>query len=363
MKINLNEIDRTNFIVAEHEFCGEKVWLVIPQHIGCSWTKDTMHFRSSVYNADGELISASFPKFFNWGEHPELTPLPKSLDGATLMEKLDGSTLIVSKYKGNFMIRTRGTIDASKMEKNGWEVEFLMEKYPEIKNKAKSQDTWNYSLIFEWISPNNQIVINYTEPDIRLIGCICHDDYRLVTQSSLETLAKDLGIGRPQSFKFDTIEEMTTAIEALKNQEGIVVYFNNEQSLLKVKGAWYLALHRMKSELSSIDGVVDLYFSLGGNLSYDEFMKHITDVFDWELAKMVMGSVSKIVDSRKEVDRIVAHMESFVEPLKSGIRKDAALAIVKAYGETNRASFAFKLLDCKKLEEKEMKKLIFQCIR
>jgi T4 RnlA family RNA ligase len=260
-----------------------------------------MHFRSSVYNADGELISASFPKFFNWGEHPELTPLPKSLDGATLMEKLDGSTLIVSKYKGNFMIRTRGTIDASKMEKNGWEVEFLMEKYPEIKNKAKSQDTWNYSLIFEWISPNNQIVINYTEPDIRLIGCICHDDYRLVTQSSLETLAKDLGIGRPQSFKFDTIEEMTTAIEGLKGQEGIVVYFNNDQSLLKVKGAWYLALHRMKSELSSIDGIADLYFSLGGNLSYDEFMKHITDVFDYELAKMIMGSVSKIVDSKKEV--------------------------------------------------------------
>jgi hypothetical protein len=56
-------------------------------------------------------------------------------------------------------------------------------------------------------------------------------------------------------------------------------------------------------------------------------------------------------------------MESFVLPLKSGIRKDAALAIIKAYGETNRASFAFKLLDGHPLTEKEYKKLIFQCLK
>jgi hypothetical protein len=166
-----------------------------------------------------------------------------------------------------------------------------------------------------------------------------------------------------QQLKESARNRIESAIEGLKGQEGIVVYFNNDQSLLKVKGAWYLALHRMKSELSSIDGIVDLYFSIGGNLSYDEFMKHITDVFDYELAKMIMGSVSKIVDSKKEVDRIVAHMESFVLPLKQVSRKDAALAIVKAYGETNRASFAFKLLDGHSLTEKEYKKLIFQCIR
>ncbi len=29
------------------------------------------------------------------------------------VEKLDGSTLIVSKYKGQYILRTRGTVDAS----------------------------------------------------------------------------------------------------------------------------------------------------------------------------------------------------------------------------------------------------------
>ena len=100
MKIDLNTIDRESFYVNEHVWNGERVYLVVPKEMGCVWTQENKIFRSSVWNYDGELISASFPKFVNWGEKPETFPTPSSLDNTTIVDKLDGSTLIVSKYKG-----------------------------------------------------------------------------------------------------------------------------------------------------------------------------------------------------------------------------------------------------------------------
>ena len=100
MKINLSEIDKESFMVHESTIYGEPLYLVQPQHIGCKWSQENKRFRSSIWNAEGELVSAGFPKFTNWGEAPEVFPLPKSLKGAYVNEKLDGSLLVVSKYRG-----------------------------------------------------------------------------------------------------------------------------------------------------------------------------------------------------------------------------------------------------------------------
>lgn len=370
MRINITDIDRKNFIVATHLFNNEYVYLVIPQHIGCDWNKDNLHFRSSVWSAEGELISASFPKFFNWGEHPEIQPLPTSLNDAVMPEKLDGSTLIVSKYKGNFMVRTRGTIDAHKMEKNGDEVDMLLAKYFQIQEYRKDLETWPFSMIFEWVSPKNQIVLNYPEAEIYLVGCVNHGNevcapYELWPQDLLDKLANVLFVPRPKYAKLpaDT-DEMIAEVESLQGMEGVVVYFNHGQSLLKLKSAWYLALHRMKSELSNVTGVMDYYFNISpdATMNYNDFYAHVCNVFDFELAEMCRGHISKIAESTKTVYKIVTAMKEFIEPLKILSRKDAAIKIIAAYGNTNRSQFAFALLDGKKLSSEQMKKLVYQCL-
>ena len=119
MKVDLNTIDRESLMVHPHVVAGETVFLVQPQHIGAKWSRDTLHFRSSVWNEKGELVSASFPKFFNNGESPDLYPNPESFSDWVTPEKIDGSTLIVSKYKGQLIVRTRGTLDATRLDKNG----------------------------------------------------------------------------------------------------------------------------------------------------------------------------------------------------------------------------------------------------
>jgi hypothetical protein len=369
MKVDLNAVrsDMDNFMVHEHVVAGEKVYLVQPVHIGARWSQSNLHQRSSVWNAQGELISASFKKFFNWDEKPEIDTPPSNLGEAQLMEKLDGSTLIVSRYKGHTIIRTRGTVDATLLD-NGHEVEGLMLKYPKFKAFIEKFETSPHSYIFEWTSPNNKIVLDYgAEPDITLIAMIGHADYFLQPQSFLDLVALDFDLKRPKKFEYASIDEMKAAVEAFKGVEGLCVYYNNGQSIRKVKSAEYLFLHRAKSDISSLEKVIDLYFNyadvLGHSPSYVEFFEYLEKAYDHEIAVMARGHASNIADGMKEVDQIVAGMKVFAEKVRPLPRKKAAESIFQAYGQTARTSFIFKLLDLRPLDSKEQMKLLYQVLK
>lgn len=90
MKLDIQKIDRTQFMVHEHSLNGEILHLIQPKNIGVKWHQDNKHMRSVVVNYEGEVISASFPKFFNWSERPDLSPVPNSLKNCTIVNKLDG---------------------------------------------------------------------------------------------------------------------------------------------------------------------------------------------------------------------------------------------------------------------------------
>jgi hypothetical protein len=373
MKINLQEIDQTQFMVHPHIIGGKTVYLVQPQHIGTKFSQANKFFRSSVWDHEGNLVSAGFSKFTNWGENPDNFPVPNSLKNTTIVEKLDGSLLIVSKYKGNIILRTRGTVDATALD-NGYELEIFREKYlpklksfmtPDIINNPEGPDTWDSTWLFEWVSPNNKIVINYGDsPEWYLVGKILHEDYSLASQMALDDLAGWAGFKRPESYTFPSIDDLMKNVEQWKGKEGVVIYSDNDQSLHKIKGLWYLALHRMKEALSSFDKVIDVWFEQN-EPSYQKFEEFIVSQFDWELWTQIRGDVSNICDGYKQVDQIIAGMQTFVnetlKPLPN--RKEQALKVLSAYGNTNRASFVFKLLDGKSLEKDDRKKLLYQVLK
>jgi hypothetical protein len=370
MKIDLDSIDRVNFMVHEHILNGEVVHLVQPVHIGASWNRTNKHFRSSVWNNEGELISAGFPKFTNWGEKPEEFPVPTDLRGAVITEKLDGSLLIVSKYKGNFILRTRGTVDAYALD-NGHELELFKQKYPDVFTYQPYFETWPFSLLFEWTSPNQRIVLSYgDEADWVLVGGVFHDGglvqpaYSLFQQDYLDSLAKGFGCRRPEYYTFTTVEDLLANVDAWKGKEGVCVYSKDGQAIHKVKGAWYLALHHMKSQLASFEKVVDVWISME-KPDYTTFYNAVATQFDFELANQIRGDVSRICDGYKEVQKIVTGMTNFVNTVKKDFesRKGQAVAILSAYGETNRAAFCFKLLDGKTLADDDLKKLLFQVLK
>ena len=367
MKIDIDKVDRTQFMVHHfHSLNGEIVHLIQPQHIGTKWTQDNKHMRSVVVNYEGEVISASFPKFTNWGENTEHFPVPNSLKNTTVVEKLDGSTLIVSKYNGQYILRTRGTVDASTMA-NGFELELFKEKilFPLAKNIGNIGETWEFSILFEWVSPINKIVLNYgDEPDWYLVGMICHDDYELHSQPDLDDFAKRHNLKRPATYTFTDVNDLLQNVDQWKGKEGVCVYSKNDQSIHKVKGAWYLALHHMKSELSNIEKVMDVWLEQGMP-DYNTFYNYIVTTFDFELAEQIKGMISRIVDGKKEVNKIVDGMNNFVNNRLHSLptRKEQAEQVLSSYSVTNRSAMVFKILDNRPLGKEEYKKLLFQVLK
>ena len=381
MKIDLQSIDPTQFMMHPHVLNGQLLTLVQPQHIGAKFTQANKIFRSSVWNDAGELVSAGFPKFTNWGENPENFPVPNSLKDTVITEKLDGSLLIVSKYMGNYILRTRGTVDATKLN-NGAELEIYKQTilpmlenstYPQSDKviQALSGDTWKVSVLFEWTSPTQRIILSYGDaPQWHLVGIVGHTEYDLVWQDKLDDLAKHWNVKRPVTYTFPTVQDLMSAVELWKGKEGVVVYSRNGQALHKVKGLWYLALHRMKEALASFDKVVDVWYEQG-QPTYQQFEDFITNQFDWELWTQVRGDASRICDGAKDVQKIVDGMTRYVnetllplgDPKDKKVRGQMARQVVAAYGITNRANFVFSLLDGKELGAEDRKKLLYQVLK
>lgn len=364
MKIDLQSIDTTQFMIHQHILNGQVFHLVQPQFIGAKWTQDNKVFRSSLWSNDGELVSAGFPKFTNFGENPDNFPVPKSLNNTTIVEKVDGSLLIVSKYKGQFILRTRGTSDATVLD-NGYELEVFKENILPKIDTTFPMATWPVSVLFEWVSPRQKIILNYGEtPDWHLVGVVDHSNYYLHSQQTLDTFATGLGVKRPTTYDFPSLEELLSAIETWKGKEGVCIYSKDGQTIHKVKSVWYLALHRMKEEFGSIERLIDVWFSWECP-DYQTTENKIVSQFDWELFQTIRGDISNICDAWKEVQKIENAFATFVRetlaPLPS--RKEQALKTISAYGQTNRASFIFKLLDGKTLARDDQKKLLYQVLK
>jgi hypothetical protein len=212
------------------------------------------------------------------------------------------------------------------------------------------------------VTPSNKIVLTYPEVDFILTGVINHDDYSLWKQSDLDVFSKKLGMPRPETYTFESVEDLVKNVDKWEGREGIVWY--HPGGLIKVKAAKYLLLHRMKSELSSTEKVIDVWISRGYP-SYNDFYNYIQTTFDYELAEYCRSNISNISDGYKEVQAIIAHMQMFVEPLKALPRRDAAMKIISSYGgaSNNRAAFCFKILDGKTLGGDDIKKLLFQTLK
>jgi len=345
--------------VNEHVLNGEMVYLVIPQQMGCHWTQQNKIFRSSLWDHNGNLLSAGFPKFVNFSENPEVFPVPLTINNCFFVEKIDGSLTCIDYRKNQIFMRTRGTISVDSLQ-NSTDFYYCLSKYPQIFQWLK--DNSHYTLLCEITTPNLRIILDYgNEPDFWLVGAVNKDDYSLMTQPELDELKNVLGLRRPELFSFNSIEELLVKVSAWADKEGVCLYSKNGQEIHKIKAEIYLKLHRFKSN-ATLENTIDLFFEYK-TPSYQELEKALQSQFDFECWKMIRGFASNICDGWKDVQKIIVGITNFVEPLKSIPRKDAAKSILSAYGGGGRSNMAFTLLDSRPLSTEQEKKLLYQVLK
>ena len=367
MKINFPDHDLTNFLIREGVFCGLYTKLVQPNHIGTKFNQANKIFRSSIWLDTGELLSGSYPKFVNWGENPIEFPVPTDIKGWTLVEKIDGSACVVDYVNGMFSARTRGTFTYADLD-NRADFDLMFEKYPSIKEFVMNNP--HYSLLFEIVTPNLRIVLNYGDIDLYLCGCVNKNDYSLLLQSELDTIAKTLGVKRPSYYTFLSVEDLLNEVEKWKGLEGVVAYSPDGQLLLKIKSDWYRKLHAAKENFRNIEAVIDVWFVFG-KPTYTDFITQFTDSYDYETLLICQGFISTICDGWKEVEKICEGFGNFIsknispmgDPKDKKCRGQMAPKVIAAYGNSGRTSMIFKLMDGKALDDQDYKKLLFQVLK
>jgi len=350
--MNLYEIglpDPEQFQIKDCIIAGDECVLVTPKDMGIKWNEQNKYFRSSLWRKnDGKLISAGFRKFVNYGEQPEFEPLGNTSKFKAIT-KLDGSLLIVSSSNNELIVRTRGTVDATKLE-NGHEIEFLKNKYPRVFSDYFVTSE-RFTLLFEWTTPSNRIVLRESEePTLWLIGIIDNNTYEYLSQDVLDLCAKTLGVERPKTYTFNLndVELLKKEIEPLKDIEGVVIYDESGQILKKIKTLRYLELHRVFTGVKTVDHLFDIFVEYG-TPKRDKFEEELAKNFDWELVTTLNTLISELYIKWQHIKDMTGVIKNLLklDYFKTLTRKEQAEIIIKAF--PNDFGIAFAMLDGKEI--------------
>lgn len=354
MKINFSNIPK-GFDKKEYQIENDDCILVVPMEEGAEWNSDSLIFQSSIWRKnDGQLISAGLPKFFNWGERSDISPTPQSLKDCYCYEKIDGSCLIVSWYKNNMIARTRGTSSVL-VHDNGKEAVDLLNEYGISKIFENYPELQNFSFIFEWVSPNNRIVIPYEKADLYFLGVVDHTDYRFYTHHNLPFILNDWGVPIPQQYFFDTVSNLLNTVQEFKGKEGVCLYSPN--GIHKVKGIEYLTKHRLKDLLGTFKQLLSFWYQKD-KPGRQEFLNIIENEIDYETRIEVENEVNilfqgyeKYLNRRKEIKEFVDSID------KNQSRKQIAYEITNHLGKDS--TFGFLELDGRKLPIDKEQKILY----
>ena len=200
-----------------------------------------------------EIVTYPFDKFFNINEvegyeFETINALTKTAAYVYVNDKIDGSTISVSKYNDKLLITTNGAFNN---DMTVWATELLAEKYPDFEKEIKS----GYTYIFELVHPENKIILDYgNEKALYLLNIRNIGTGKLLPIPEVRSFGKQIGFKLPQTFDFGSLRYLTTLAETSSNtnKEGWVLRIgqtDGSETMVKIKYEEYFALHRIKDHL------------------------------------------------------------------------------------------------------------------
>ena len=186
------------------------------------------------------IVALPFFKFFNLSEMSYYSPVKT---GFTAYSKLDGSLGIIYNYKNSWRVATAGSLNS---EQAIWATEYLNNN---IELSLLDKDI---TYLAEIIYTENRIVIKYDTEGLFLLGAYSLKTFREVPYFNLMNLQGLTNFGITKAKTFKSVDDIVKCCETLPgDKEGFVVRFDNGYRV-KVKGAEYLAIHKLRFELSPI---------------------------------------------------------------------------------------------------------------
>ena len=229
-------VNGQQFTIVSYMIADTELWR-IPNAIEC---------RGITFNSKGICVSRPFEKFFSVGEN-ENTQLHQVIGNIDkVFEKKDGSLVHPILVDGEVFLKTKKSF------------------YSDVANLANARITngvrelckltckYDYTPIFEFTCKEYPIVLNYDDDNPFTLLAIRHNlTGEYLKWSEVIDLANSYQVPTVIQYKL-TIEEILDNIKNLKNFEGYVLTLTNG-TRVKLKTAWYLANHRLKTAIRERD--------------------------------------------------------------------------------------------------------------
>jgi len=285
----------------DFQFIKEKnLTLIIPRKDKFDWHQKEKWFRSLLIDDNKNIISCGWPKFGNYTEFKDdsdkLDLALKNKRPIKFTLKEDGSLCIRFIYNGEVFFRSRGTIFGGSGELGFGDrfKQIAKEKYPKLLDPNIYPDR---SLLFEYVGPDNMIVLQYSESDLIFLGFVNHN-FTIGNWAEVENISKELDLNLVELINLPLdIDELLREIDGWE-KEGVVARIDD--TFVKIKSPFYLAGHRLKYSIT-YKFLTDLYF--GGVKTIEDLKKMIEDKgLDWEVMDSVKKMFNVILDSVKIVE-------------------------------------------------------------
>lgn len=265
----------------------------------------------------GEIIARPYHKFHNLGERDGYRTSDVNLSNPhVILDKLDGSMVHTCPSKLGLYLMTRAGIT---------EVALQAEKFLSA-NQLRYGALFNslgwdeYTYIFEYIGPNNKIVVNYEKEDLVLTAIRHVRNGTYVFHDEMIKLGKLLNIPVvPNVTDLDDIVELAETIKGddLPNQEGVVVRFDTG-AMVKIKSDAYVLKHRSKDLVSSQRGVLSLIF----NNNVDDVIPQL----DPEVVEKLRAYEYKVLGKLEEIS---SGINQVVNDTRALTQKEFALGVME----------------------------------
>ena len=265
---------RTDFIIAERDWGYVVNYLVaMPDSfppVADDLSAIRRECRGMLFDRAGNISSRRLHKFFNVNEKEET--LSTAIDfnqPHIILEKLDGS--MITPIQVDTHIRWGTKMGITDVSMNAEVFVSRNTNYQEFADYIMSFDS---TPIFEWCSPKNRIVVEY--PHDRLVLIAIRDnvsgEYR--SYQNMCDLAAQYGIDivKAYSGNASSMQQLIDSTKELQGAEGYIIRFDNGH-MVKIKGEWYVRIHKVKDSLSQEKNIIDLLV----NDKIDDIKPHMLD--------------------------------------------------------------------------------------
>jgi len=286
--------------------------------------------RGLIFDAEGNLMSRPFHKFFNVNERAETQTHEIDMSQPhVIMEKMDGSMIRPILVDSYLRLATKMGVTEVAMQAEEWLAKHTHTEH--LKQWLRWCIDTDVTPIFEWVSPFNQIVLAYEEADLVLLSMRDNEtgEYHMPDTCPFNT------VSTYGSMEGNILEYVARQREA-EGREGDIIRFADGH-MLKVKNDWYVRIHKTIDRVKFDRNIVDLII----NEDVDDVIpmlpqEQVTRIRDFETRFWV---AFKQKENRLYGLRVAAQ-QSYEDD-----RKRIALEFVPTLEHKTDASFIFRMLD------------------